>query len=143
MYHRLMYFDSFIEKTVLFLFFIHVDIVFLGIPNFSDVALFAVPFSVSRMIFTFALLRFCLTADILRLNQILFCDPIMLFFIHIYIKCNIWISKIERFSCILCCRRALGGKVRDRERKICQEPKYLLEIWIYWRQGVFKVKREK
>ena len=74
-----MYFDSFIEKTVLFLFFIHVDIVFLGIPNFSDVALFAVPFSVSRMIFTFALLRFCLTANILRLNQILFHDPIILF----------------------------------------------------------------
>ena len=78
-----MYFDSFIEKTVLFLFFIHVDILFLGIRNFSDVALFAVPFSVSRMIFTFALLRFCLTADILRLNQILFRDPIMIF--HSYL----------------------------------------------------------
>ena len=44
--------------------------------------------------------RFRLTADILHLNKILFCEPIMFFlFICTYIKCNIQISKIERLFC--------------------------------------------
>ena len=63
----------------LFLFSIHVEMVCLGIPNFSDVTLLVILFSISRLILHFCisdtLFRFCLTADILRLNQILFCNP--------------------------------------------------------------------
>ena len=52
------------------LFFIQVEIVFLGTPNFSDASLFVIPFSISLIILHFCnilvFFSFLLTADILN-----------------------------------------------------------------------------
>ena len=133
----------------LFLFFIHVKIVFLGIPNFSDAVPLVILFSISQLILNFCVnehyLSFRLIANILVLNHILLYDPTMVsFLIHIYIKCKFQISKIDNFSSILqCCRRTQYGNVRDKERRTCQRTECIFEIGKYSRLGAFKIKREE
>ena len=91
---------------VFFLYFIHVEIVFLVFSNLSDAAPLVTLFSISRLILHFCisdtLLSFHLIADILRLNDILLYYPTMFsLLINVYIKCNYRISKIDHFSSIL------------------------------------------
>ena len=68
----------------LLLFFTHIEIVFLGIPNFSDAVLLFILFSVRQLILHFCisdtLLSYRLTVDILHLNQTMFYDPAMFLF---------------------------------------------------------------